>query len=215
MDLEAAIAKLIQGCTPAAKLKQFQGYKPFLDQMANRWTTVDEGWRYDEVWSFELQKERHSLAWTEAMKAVPGKLRLATEADFSLLKTWIQDFYIDDGNLGEITEAEAEAFCNKEIKLQYPFVYLVNDEPVGVVYKRRVNSRGLALGYVFTDRAHRGKGYGAAMVAQMTEEVFKDGMDYVTLIMAGKRDPSNQCIYYNIGYRVCGRMAQLVKVKSK
>ncbi|KAI8062884.1 hypothetical protein BC940DRAFT_307984 [Gongronella butleri] len=213
-----ALDELIRGCpTNLHEIKRFHGYRPFLDQVAARWTTNCHEWKYESVWSYVLEKREgaHNVNWTDAMRAMAGRMEIATERDLPLLKTWIQHFMIDDGYFGPMSDAEAIAFCTKEIKARAAYIFHVDDVPVGTVYKRRVLRQGLSLGYVFTDRAHRRKGYGAAMVATMTRDMLEnEDFQYVTLLMNGQRDPKANCIYHDIGYQLCGRLAFLVRAEN-
>jgi hypothetical protein len=66
--------------------------------------------------------------------------------------------------------------------------------------RTRPTSHGEAVGFVYTPPSERRKGYGAAVVARLSQRILDDGKEFCTLF-ANAANPTSNGIYQRIGYR--------------
>jgi GNAT superfamily N-acetyltransferase len=131
-----------------------------------------------------------------AMPAVPGAPRLATEQDAELLIGWWGAFLAEAGILGDSSG-------RVEIPLRTARGCLtVWDDDGGVVAmagRHDVSFGGARIGPVYTPPEHRGKGYGAAVTAAVSQQALDLGAHEVVLF-TDLTNPTSNALYPRLGY---------------
>lgn len=129
-----------------------------------------------------------------------GRLRLAREADLTLLAGWRQAFIEEalDGTEGRESRAAIEA----NIRDGSLFVWDVG-RPVSMALKTRPTRHGISVSLVYTPPEHRRRGFATACVAEMSRSLLAEGWRFCALY-TDLSNPTSNHIYWQIGYRpVC------------
>jgi predicted GNAT family acetyltransferase len=163
----------------------------------------------DKTWAYDLT----TVVWPSLAKQIAQaphtELRLATEKDLPLLIEWIKGFWdaISD-NFDTSIFPSPEQVCQDPLKNRFIYILYLDGVPVNMAWKRRPLKKGISIAYVYTPKEHRRKGYAAACVALLTEELLKS-YEYVNLFALGSQNPEMN-LYTTLGYRWCGEAARLV-----
>jgi hypothetical protein len=129
---------------------------------------------------------------------VAGVLRRAAEADIELVSAWIEAFGIEADHAPPDPRGTATA------RVQNGDVYLwVDGEPVCMATRAGRTPNGERIGYVYTPRDRRGRGYASACTAALSALVLAEGRRFCFLY-TDLGNPVSNSIYGKIGYRpVC------------
>jgi predicted GNAT family acetyltransferase len=129
----------------------------------------------------------------------PGMLREATPRDENILAEWSEAF---------TTETAMDAigdclgFVRKKMAERQLFVW-ANDTPACMAAWMGRTDQGVRIGYVYTPRAERKKGYASALVAALSQRLLDKGVPRCFLFTDAANPTSNR-IYRALGYeRVC------------
>ncbi|CAO3596431.1 unnamed protein product [Absidia cylindrospora] len=191
INLVDAIKELLQAGVPWTQVSTLHGYSPVVDvfyRIRNTLSTLlldreanDNSSKrspLNKVWSYKVTNKQ-DIQWTTQTRQLAQRatLRLAGWMDYPLLVSWSEAFVQDCGlNNGDIWDN----------------------------VRWRALRHGISLAYVYTPKEARGRGYAAAMVAQMTEYLLeKEDYSYVTLLVDGCRDPVKN-LYTSVGYQMVG-----------
>jgi predicted GNAT family acetyltransferase len=131
---------------------------------------------------------------------VPGRLRVAVEADTGLVADWFGAFHQELGlELGADSPAErARQRINERV------VFLWEDSaPVSLAARSRHSTHGVAIGPVYTPPAFRRRGYAGACVAALSQQMLDAGWEFCALF-TDLANPTSNHIYQEIGYRPLG-----------
>ena len=132
---------------------------------------------------------------------VPGKARLATEADLPLVIKWHQAFY------REVLHEEPPEDEPQRVRNFYEKqgLYVFETPESGLVSTAHTSSRelphGVSVSGVYTPPEHRGHGYCQNTVAALCRDSLKNGADYVTLFV-DKKNPFSNHVYAKLGFEV-------------
>jgi uncharacterized protein len=138
-------------------------------------------------------------------KAIVGECRPAEKEDFDLLVSWILAFDIDTG-LNETTpELVAESAERRTTgdALDRMWFWTLEDKHVSMAASGRKTPNGASIGPVYTPKEHRGKGYGSAITAALSQAIFDSGKQFCYLY-TDMSNPTSNKIYQAIGYRHIG-----------
>lgn len=140
---------------------------------------------------FKLEK-------VEFPSQVQGNLRLATENDKQLLKSWHDAFNFEA--LGKrSSELDSESWVDKV--LQKKTAYLWDSEiPVSIACSTRSTANGIGISMVYTPPEHRKKGYASACVAGLSQTLLDQGYKFCFLF-TDLSNPTSNKIYQQIGYQ--------------
>ena len=126
-----------------------------------------------------------------------GQMRQATMEDAALVARWFAEFE---------TEAHAQPGGARaaEQRIADGTVFLWDDDgPRSMGGIAAETPHGARIGFVYTPRAHRGRGYAAANTAAVSERVLKAGKRFCFLY-TDLANPTSNAIYAKIGYEpVC------------
>ena len=152
--------------------------------------------RTGEVASVAMRQRLYRLDGLEPPPAVAGKPRMAETADLPLVLAWFTGFEHEAGSPG------ADASRLAEDRLTYGEVLLweVDGEPVSVAARTRTVAGMSRIGPVYTPPAHRRKGYGAAVTAELTRTTLAAGASHLVLF-TDLANPTSNAVYQRIGYR--------------
>ena len=136
-------------------------------------------------------------------------LRAPTEADMPMLVEWFDGFHRDTGLVlpqGETLEQIAQGFLTGQNKR----ILLAEGAPVAMTAINTQAVNTVQVGGVYVPPAHRGKGYGGAVVALHLAELARDGLQLAILFAANAIAAR---AYQSIGFQRVGsyRVAMLNK----
>lgn len=130
-----------------------------------------------------------------------GVFRAAEGRDFETLLTWHVNFTQDA--LGE--DKELDSFREKLLsRLENRSFYVFEDKEhklvsMAAVTRQLVN--GVSVSLVYSDREERGKGYGLAVVYNLSKLYLEKGNKFCTLFV-DKKNPVSNAVYKKIGYEI-------------
>lgn len=192
--LAAAFAAAIDGELPGVV-----GTTPDVGLFATAWS-ARHGVRT------ELLMEQGIYVLAEPIPARPasGRARAATAADEPLLLDWLRAFSREA--LGEEDPDEGELRRMIDARLRAPeggFAVWDDGGPVAVAGYGSPTPNGIRIGPVYTPPAFRGRGYGGAVTAAVSEARLRAGRRFCFLY-TDLANPTSNGIYVAIGYRrVC------------
>ena len=132
--------------------------------------------------------------------SVPGSLRLARDADTSLLRPWGQNFVTDTGVPDEGRDEVGPRILAQRLWVweyeQQPMCMAAVQVPVGGVAR---------VSLVYTPPEQRGRGWAAACVAGVTRLQHEQGL--TCMLYADAANPTSNGVYTRIGYQ---RVAEAV-----
>ncbi|MGV9643626.1 GNAT family N-acetyltransferase [Streptomyces sp. NPDC003514] len=137
------------------------------------------------------------LEWPHVIP--PGEARTVTGGDRALLHDWCTRFVAEAGSLG----VDLDAFIDERLSRGGWRLWTVGGEPVAMAAMTPVVAGTARLTPVYTLPEHRGRGYGAAVTAAVSQAARDAGADHV-LLFTDLANPTSNSMYRRIGYRpVC------------
>lgn len=128
-----------------------------------------------------------------------GSSRLATLADLDLLTGWYVDFGVEAGMLPHECKPNPEKVTRK-IKSDSLFIWQnTHGTPVSFAGYAQASPNGMTVGPVYTPPEHRGHGYASNMVANLSEQILRQGK--WCGLFADAKNPISNKIYQQIGYK--------------
>jgi predicted GNAT family acetyltransferase len=133
---------------------------------------------------------------------VPGRWRLANDADAGFLRAWFVDFVVEaDLMPGSDAVAAADSLLKDHRPGTGNLLWLdAQGTPVSIARYKAPTSHGVRIGPVYTPPEHRRRGYGGAVTAAATQLMLDKGFAFVCLYTDAANPTSNH-IYEEIGYR--------------
>lgn len=128
--------------------------------------------------------------------APPGAPRTATEGDRALLRDWCTRFVSEAGSLG----ADLDAFIDERMSRGGWRLWTVGGEPVAMAAMTSVVVGTARLTPVYTLPEQRGRGYGSAVTAAVSQAARDAGAEHV-LLFTDLANPTSNSVYQRIGYR--------------
>ena len=130
-----------------------------------------------------------------------GEMRIFTEADRQAAVQWTKLFRAEAKLPGASSDAEANLMIDR--RLGDPdggmFFWEVDREVVSMAGAGGRTPNGVRIGPVYTPPAERGKGYGTALVADLTTMMLERGRQFCFLF-TDLANPVSNSIYSRIGY---------------
>ncbi|GGK81662.1 N-acetyltransferase [Sphaerisporangium melleum] len=127
--------------------------------------------------------------------APPGAPRTATDGDRALLHDWCTRFVTEAGSLG----ADLDAFIDERMSRRGWRLWTVGDEPVAMAAMTSVVAGTARLTPVYTLPGQRGRGYGSAVTAAVSQAARDAGAEHV-LLFTDLANPTSNSVYQRIGY---------------
>ena len=143
----------------------------------------------------------------------PGALRVATEADAGLALAWISAFHADaDEQAGRSAGHEGETVTPdtvlRRLRAGLFFLWEVDGVPVHLTGQNVPSYGAVRIGPVYTPRAHRGRGYASAAVAELSGRVLAAG--HRPCLFTDQANPVSNGVYERIGYEPVVDMVNLL-----
>jgi predicted GNAT family acetyltransferase len=117
----------------------------------------------------------------------------------------IKKFYINfsnDCNEMIIDDEKLDKNITADIVNNNYYVY-ENTEITSMARKQRPTKNGMAIGPVYTLNKYRNKGYGTALVSELSKTILNSGKTFCTLF-TDLSNPTSNKIYQKIGYKYAG-----------
>lgn len=132
-----------------------------------------------------------------------GNWRLAQERDENLVLDWIKAFH-DEAVPQDPLASDDEILKMIRINLKAKNYYLWEDQGVNVCFvaSSRETERERWIGPVYTPKICRGKGYGSALVAEVSSQILSQGK--VAMLFTDLANPVSNSIYQKMGYKALG-----------
>lgn len=172
------------------------GPKPWSGLFADQWalaTGVRSSLDLDE-----MVYECNEVNFPDTMN---GSARFANELDVPWMIDWLNQFYDDSGLLEEKAAADREATIRRKLE-SGGFVLWLDEsgEVVSLAGYGNPTPNGIRVGPVYTPQQHRGRGYGLAVSAAVTQHLLDSGQSLVYLF-TDLANPISNHVYRKIGYR--------------
>lgn len=149
----------------------------------------------------KMAQRIYQLDQLESVHLVKGQMRAASEADLDLLEAWSVQFAIDC-HIEHTIEVIKEAVLHA-VKTQSRFLWESDGIPLSMAGVGGPTPHGARVSWVYTPAALRGKGYGSAIVAAVSQRQFDQGKKFCFLY-TDLSNPTSNGIYQRMGYRpVC------------
>ena len=165
----------------------------------------DAAARFAEAWTARTGRHaRRSMAErifrlsaVRAPRPAPGRMRLAEQADRTLLIAWIEAFTQEA--LAKSEEADEAVDRWLEHRGRSLWLWEDGDLRVSLCGAGGETPNGIRIGPVYTPPEHRGHGYASNLVAQVSQAQLDAGRTFVTLF-TDLANPTSNKIYQDIGY---------------
>ena len=134
----------------------------------------------------------------EAPSGVPGRMRPYDESDYETAGRWFDEFVAE-----ALPEGTPEPAGMLERRLAEPeggLVFWEDGEAVCMAGYGGPTPNGIRIGPVYTPPELRGRGYGSALTAGVTQELLEGGRRFCFLF-TDLANPTSNRIYQRIGYR--------------
>lgn len=156
----------------------------------------------------------HEVTEVVPPRAAPGRLRLVRPEEVDLAMAWFAAFAHDadeqagrePGSLHEMTETE-DGMLRRIAEERLWFWVDGDDRPVHLTSNNLPAFGAARIGPVFTPREHRGKGYGANAVAQVSQQILDGGAR--PCLYTDQANPTSNQLYAGLGYVPVVDMADL------
>ncbi len=130
---------------------------------------------------------------------VPGRLRVAQEADVALLEQWMMAFVREA--LPEDDPAYVSLGTADQVRSGNVFVWELPDgRVVSMAMKKRPVVKVISVSFVYTPPEYRGHGYASHCVAALSQQLLENGWELCSLF-TDLANPTSNKIYQQIGYQ--------------
>jgi predicted GNAT family acetyltransferase len=134
-------------------------------------------------------------------EAVPGRMRVYAEADRELAIRWVSEFVAEALPESQPEAESSEDFVDRRwVDPDGGLVFWDDGQPVCVAGFGGPTPNGIRIGPVYTPPGLRGRGYGSALTAALTQELLDGGRRFCFLF-TDLGNPTSNKIYQRIGYR--------------
>ena len=128
--------------------------------------------------------------------APPGQPRVAAQEDRRLLLAWSQAFH-DEAHAGG--PREASLMIDDRLSYSGLTLWETGGEPVSMAGLTRQAAGQVRVGPVYTPPGHRGRGYGGAVTAAVSQAARDAGTTEVVLF-TDLANPTSNALYQRLGY---------------
>jgi len=156
----------------------------------------------------QMHQGVYALRAVRPRERAGGRMRLTADGDRARIVPWLHDFQLEALRRIE-TEAEVAfaSFVGHADRRLY--VWETPDgEPVSVAGCSGRTPRGVRIGPVYTPPEQRGRGYGEALVAAVSQRELDEGAEACYLYTDLAYGASNR-LYLRVGYEMIGESAEL------
>jgi predicted GNAT family acetyltransferase len=147
------------------------------------------------AWHRGMPQRIYRLDSVEPPDGVPGRLRLAREADLDLVHRWGEGFAAELGSTFRTTPERRVGFVRDGLLFVWE-----DGVPTCMAVTIGHTARGVRVGYVYTPPEARRRGYATACVAAVSQRMLDSGRSFCVLY-TDLTNPTSNAIYQRIGYR--------------
>ncbi|WP_034274917.1 GNAT family N-acetyltransferase [Haloechinothrix halophila] len=191
---ERAMPALVEFLTDAGyEVSGVSGPRPEADRFAELWVSAT-GQR-----STQGMLQRQYRLDSLRPPAVEGDWLRATESDVPLLVTWRRGF-VEDAHMPTADPDWPEGNLRRELAAGSAHgMWRVSGVPVSYAAASVPRNGMSRVGSVYTPREYRGRGYGAAVTAAVSQWALDNGATDVVLF-TDLSNPTSNAIYQKLGY---------------
>src|SRR3954447_25262859 len=158
--------------------------------------------RFAEAWGpakLEIAQRAFRADHVDAPSAVPGRMRDYERRDRELTARWMDAF--TEEALPEPPPESSEEFVDRREEDPDGGIVIWEDEgePVSMAGFGGRTPNGIRIGPVYTPPERRGRGYGSAVTAAITQRLLAGGLRFCFLF-TDLANPTSNSIYQRIGY---------------
>jgi len=150
----------------------------------------------------------YRLEAVNAVAAVPGAMRQATEADFDLLCAWQRAFF-EDANVRESVD-DIPHIVRRRLQTGGAWLWQDDGAPVAHAGYRLTPIRSVRIAPVYTPPARRGHGYATALMAELSRFLLAQGRAPLYLF-ADTDNPTANGVYLRAGFLPAGEHVHLTR----
>lgn len=136
---------------------------------------------------------------------VPGELRPANAADLDIATRWIEQFSSDSS----VSMTRARTLVEDRIERRQLFFWIDQGEHRSMAAWAGITPHGVRIGYVYTPREWRGRGYASACTAAVSQRALDAGYRFCFLY-TDLANPTSNAIYQRLGYTPVADVADWV-----
>jgi predicted GNAT family acetyltransferase len=133
-----------------------------------------------------------------------GLTRLAKEKDLKILMKWTRQFVSECGM--DESERESEEMLRRYIEGRQLFLW-EDSKPVAMAGYSGVTPNGVRVNMVYTDPAHRSRGYAGSLVNVLSQRLLADGHRFCFLYVESENVAANR-VYRRLGYKSAGQFIE-------
>ncbi|MEG2017960.1 MAG: GNAT family N-acetyltransferase, partial [Clostridium sp.] len=156
------------------------------------------GCTFKEYLSMDIMELREL---NNSVKLPQGSFRTANCEDMDLLIDWYNNFAKEALN-EEVLIEKAKAYL--KVKLESNCLYIFegeNQKPMAMAAATRQLTNGVSVSLVYSSKEARGKGYGLAVVYNLSKEYLARGNKFCSLFV-DKKNPISNGVYKKLGYKI-------------
>lgn len=133
-----------------------------------------------------------------------GLTRAANRKDLRLLLKWTRQF-VEESGIDE-SERESEEVLHRYLENRQLFIW-ENQQPVAMAGYSGVTPNGVRVNMVYTDPAHRSRGYAGSLVNVLSQRLLADGHRSCFLYVESANIAANR-VYSKLGFESVGHFAE-------
>jgi len=209
--------RIVAACIFVERNAVVAGQTSCVDQLVSHWdrdvpgvvARVDLAAAWAEGWATK-RKVQAQLAVSQRIyrletviepKAVPGALRPAE--DVEQLTDWIEGFDEEALAHERSTREANRANAVRRVRAGMTYFWEVDGQPVAMAALARPSRNGVSVNLVYTPPKWRGRGFGSAVTAAVSQEGLRRGYRFCCLY-TDLSNPTSNSIYRKLGYEpVC------------
>jgi predicted GNAT family acetyltransferase len=161
--------------------------------------------------SEEIPQQIQAQRAPRQVPSVPGFPRQLSPKDFRLFRAWIHAF-IKEALPSDPVPSD-EALMN-DVRSRRHWLWIFEDKPVSMAAITRRTRRVAFVNSVYTPAEHRNRGFGAAITAIVSREIFDEGRRAACLYTDLRNPASNRC-YAKLGFVTVCKSWLVIRSKKK
>ena len=128
-----------------------------------------------------------------------GKFIKADKTHVSQLNHWAKQFH-KEMKLDHESDKYIREHVQYMIESGNAFLWIQDEHPVCMTFRERPHNKGFSIGYVYTPKEERQKGYATSLVHAVCTQSFNESYQY-SVLFADKQNPISNHIYKSIGFK--------------
>ena len=140
-------------------------------------------------------------------KKASGHSIFSNESHKDILARFITGMVSDLANR-PMEDGEAEGFANDVAGSENLYLWEDNGTVVSMAMIAHRTPEFARINTVYTDSAHRGKGYAGMLVGEVTQKILEEGR--IPMLYTEQDNVCSNAAYRRIGYYVCGELTSFI-----